>query len=86
MVWGIASDDDLDTLLSFRDQMGLTFPILYDEDGSVHAQYVGDTEFQGTKSPEDWVIGIDGTIKYYNGAYDAAAIKDILDDELAKIP
>lgn len=82
MVWGVASDDDLSILENFREQMGITFPILHDVDGSVHAQYAGDTEFQGTKYPEDWVIGSDGTVKYYNGAYDAAAISAILDDEL----
>ena len=30
VVWGVGSEDDLETLRRFRDQMGITFPILHD--------------------------------------------------------
>ncbi|MDP6931365.1 MAG: redoxin domain-containing protein [Myxococcota bacterium] len=84
VIWGIGSQDDLDTLEAFRDQMGITFPILYDADGAVHSDYSMQNAFGGTLYPEDWIVGVDGTVVYLNNGYDADAIRAVLDAELAK--
>ena len=39
VVWGIGSEDSLEILTSFREQMGLTFPILFDDGAAVQSQY-----------------------------------------------
>ncbi len=60
MVFGISSDDSLTTLRRFRDDLQLTCPILFDEDGSVHATYLQELAFEPTVYPQDWIIGATG--------------------------
>lgn len=83
MVFAISSTDDLETLQRFRDQMGITFPILHDADGSVSAQYT-QLKAEGVASayPEDWVIGSDGRVAYVNNGYDPDQMIAIIEAEL----
>lgn len=83
IVYGIGSDDEFDKLVEFREQYGLTFPILYDEGGVVMDQYDILTQ-EVSPYPQDWVIGVDGTVLYYNTAYEVDEITVIVDAELAK--
>ena len=39
MVLGIASQDSVESVRQYIEQLGVTFPILLDHTGSVHAQY-----------------------------------------------
>lgn len=77
---GIAPDDTLDDLTAFVDQMGLTFPVLWDEDRSVRELYEIQNEFSAY--PEDWVIGADGTVLYVNNRYEQDAILGIVEGQL----
>lgn len=69
MVWGIGSSDPLDDLQDFRDQMGITFPILHDPGGAVLDDYAQQTAFPNTIYPQDWIIGADQTVRYVNNGY-----------------
>ncbi len=84
MVWGIAGDRDSQAQVSrFVDQIGVSFPILYDQGASVIDQYRLRHDF-GTKYPIDWVVGKDGRIIYVNDGYEPDEIKAVLDAELAR--
>ena len=83
-LWGIAPADPYDTVVNFAEQMGLTFPVLFDPDGLVHEQYSQVLAFDNTIFPQDWIVGVDGTIAYFHSAYDREAMSDVLDAELAK--
>jgi len=85
VVWGIASQDPLAQLISFRDQMGLTYPVLYDEGASVHTQYMVEWAFSTTVYPQDWIIGVDGTVVYVNNGYKQDEMTAIIEEELAKM-
>ena len=81
-VWGIGSEDDFDSLSIFAGQMGLTFPVLYDERGSVQALYNPGQVPTNSVYPQDWIIGSDGTVQYVNTAYDPDEMMAVLDAEL----
>ncbi len=81
-MWGIASREDNDTLVQFRDALGLTFPILEDTDGAVIAAYAQQTAFGDAIYPQDWIIGSDGTVVYVNNGYEPDAWAVVLEKEL----
>ena len=83
VVWGIASQDNFDTLVEFVDERGITFPILFDEDGSVHAAYSMQTAFQGTIYPQDWIVGADGRVAYANSGYEPETMITLVEEELS---
>jgi peroxiredoxin len=64
--------------------MGLTFPVLHDPTGQVHEDYAQQHAFAQTIYPQDWIVGVDGTIVYVNNAYEVDAMRAILDDQLAQ--
>lgn len=84
--WGIGSDDPFDSLSNFQEQMSIDFPILYDENAEVHNQYAQQLEYSNTKYPQEWVIGVDGTVVYISSDFDPATLTAVLDAELAKMP
>jgi len=63
--------------------MGVTFPILYDTGGAVHTLY-SQQSAEGTIYPQDWIIGVDGRVKYVNNGYDAAAMIAVIEAELSQ--
>lgn len=84
VVWGIGAEDPLEALVAFEAQMGLSFPILFDEGGSVHAQYDVGPAATNTIYPQDWIIGVDGEVVYVSNSYDPVEMIAILEAELAK--
>ena len=84
VVWGIGSEDELENLTIYAEQMGLTFPVLYDEGGAVQEQYNPGDVPTNSIYPQDWIIGADGTVKYVNTIYDPDEITAVLDAELAR--
>lgn len=82
VVWGIGSNETEDLLTSFRDTLGITFPILNDTDGAVHDLYVQQTEFGDSIYPQDWIIGTDGDIAYVNNGYEPDEWVLVLEGEL----
>jgi len=83
-VWGIAPADPLDKVQAFVSDLGLTFPVLYDEGGLVASQYNPGLPETNTVFPQDWIVGADGTLLYVNTAYEPDEMRAILDEELAK--
>ena len=82
MVWGIGSEDRYDDLSAFVEQMGLSYPLLYDEGGSVQELYNPGAVPTNSKYPQDWIIGADGRVKYVNTIYDPVELMAVLDAEL----
>ena len=83
MVLAIGSNESTELLRTFRDQLGLTYPVLIDEDGAVHVTY---RELEGrdwVSYPEEWLIDSEGRIAYFNDTYEpdelAAAIEEVLE-------
>ncbi len=83
-VWGIASADDEGTVRTYAEQLGLSFPILMDSDGSVARQYQQHSPFPSAAYPQDWIVDDQGVIVYVNNAFDLdameAALERALDD------
>jgi peroxiredoxin len=65
--------------------MGLTFPILFDESGIVQGDYNPGKTPTNSVYPQDWIIGVDGTVMYVNTVYDPDEIKALIETELAKM-
>ena len=84
-VWGVAGDDPLATLIAFRDQMGVTFPILFDENGEVHDQYNAGPNETNSVYPQDWIIGGDGRVVYVNRAYEPEEMIGVIEAELERL-
>ncbi len=82
VVWGIGSEDELDDLATYAEQMGLSFPVLYDEGSVVQDQYNPGSVPTNSVYPQDWIIGADGTVKYVNTVYDPEEMMAVLDAEL----
>ena len=83
MLWGIAPEDSYANLVEFQTQMGLTFPVLFDEGSTVNDFYTPGAVPTDSKYPQDWIIGVDGRVKYVNTLYDPVEIRAVLDAELA---
>jgi len=77
-VWGIASRDNEATLRQFRDSLGITFPILFDETGEVHAQWLQEVAFPSAAFPQDWLIDPNGLVAYANNTYEPDEIQTLL--------
>jgi peroxiredoxin len=81
-VYGIAPEDDAGTVRTFKEALGLTFPILMDEGGVVHRDYAMTTAFMTTAFPQDWVVGTDGRIVYANNAFEPDEMRIVIEREL----
>ena len=83
-MWGIGAQDSWENLATFSDQMGLTYPILFDEGGETKAQYNPGKTPTNSVYPQDWIIGSDGRVVYVNGGYDPSAMAAAIDAELGR--
>jgi len=85
MVFAVSSYEEEWVLRSFRDQLGLTFPVLVDEEGTIYEQYRQQAAFYLASYPQDWVIDGDGRVAYADNEYhpDAvrATIERLLEDQ-----
>ena len=84
VVWGIGSEDPLASLQAFTEQMGVTFPVLFDGGGQVHAQYDIGPRATNPIHPQDWIVGVDGTLVYVNNTYEPSGMIAGIEAELAK--
>jgi peroxiredoxin Q/BCP len=82
------STDSVDEIAAFRDDLGLPFPLLSDEDGSVAKEYgtFGTTDVDGETFEiafrNTYVIGPDGTIE---AVYEGVSPEGHADELLADI-
>jgi len=82
VVWGIASRENIDQVRSYTSALGLTFPILMDEDGSVNLTYAQQMAFPTAAYPQDWVIGADGVVVYANNRFELEELTTAVEREL----
>ena len=83
-MWAIASEENsVDAAAAFADALDLTMPVLYDEGGAVHADYVTLSEVPAAAYPEEWIIGSDGLVIYHAAHYDSGAVIDVIEAALA---
>lgn len=83
-MWGIASQDSEAQVQNFVEQMGLTFPILFDEGGTVQERYGRLSHGFGTVYPQDYVVDIDGKVAYVNAGYEPDEMIAVIEAELAR--
>lgn len=81
-VWGIASREDEQTVATYAEQLGLTYPILLDRDGSVGEVYQQYMPFPTAAYPQDWIVDAEGRIVYVNNAFDLDALEAALERSL----
>jgi peroxiredoxin len=84
-VWGIGSEDGRDVLETFAEQMGITFPVLFDDGAVVQQDYNPGQNTTNSVYPQDWIIGVDGTVVYVSTSYNPEEMIEILEAELAKV-
>ena len=85
-MWGVGGDNDpKDTLQGFLNQMGVTFPVLYDEDKVVQSSLFSLELAIHSVYPSDWIIGVDGQLVYVNNEFDAEELHAVIQAELAKM-
>ena len=83
-MWAIGSEENnVEALEQFADALDIAMPVLYDDGGVVHADYVTLSEVPSAAYPEEWIVGTDGTIVYHAAHYDYAAVIDVIEAELA---
>ena len=78
MVFGIASQEPEDDVRRYIEQLGVTYPILIDTNGTVHSNYQQNEAFRSGVYPQDWIIGPDSTIVYRNNGYELDAMLTVL--------
>lgn len=83
-VYGIASQDDPNSVQNFADTFGLTFPILIDPQGKVHRNWAMASAFKSAAFPQDWIVGPDGRIVYENNGFEPDEMRFVLDQVLAE--
>ena len=87
MIWAIGPDDELSKLTAYAEQLGLTYPVLIDPEGlQAYSKYVINGTTTNSVFPQDWIIGVDGTVRYVSTAYEPAHMIAVLEEELAKMP
>ena len=83
MVWGISSKDNKEDMENFRDQLGITFPLLYDPEAEIEGHFViGEKVVDSAQYPSDWIIGADGRVAYVNNVYEPDEMKRVIEEEL----
>ena len=83
VVWGISSKDSQEDMENFRDQLDLTFPLLYDPDAEIEGRFfIGDKEVESALYPSDWIVGADGRVAYVNNVYEPDEMKRVIEEEL----
>jgi len=82
-VWGISSREDADRVRTYAENLGLTFPILLDETGTVDRMYDLAFAFPTGAYPQDFVVGADGRIVYASNRPDVEAIEAAVAAELS---
>jgi peroxiredoxin len=79
------SDEPEQVIQDFADTLGLSLPILMDEGHVVTEAFHRESAFPTAAFPHEYVIGVDGTIVYYNNRFEYDQVVEVLEAELAKM-
>ncbi len=77
-IWLVAGEDDRDALEAFRTNRHVTLPILLDEGGRVHERFRQVSAFEQALYPQNWLVGVDGTVAYAANHYEPEAIQAVV--------
>ena len=84
-IWAIATREPADLAERFRDEFGIELPILLDRDGAAFDAYQTTFAFPTGAYPQQFVVGVDGTIVYYGNTLQYETLVDVIEEELAKV-
>lgn len=78
------NNDAYASVQDFTDYLGLTFPVLYDEDGEVNMAYAayGDISYGILAPPSEMFIDAEGIIRYYAYSFDIHEVQSLVEDAL----
>lgn len=65
--------------------MGLTFPVLYDEDKTVQSALFSLELAIHSVYPSDWIVGVGGELVYVNNEFDTEEMLPVIEAELTKM-
>jgi peroxiredoxin len=86
VLWAIGGDSEgHEELLLFKHQMGLTYPILYDDQMAIQFEFYKTELALWSPYPQDFVIGVDGTIRYVNNKVDSQELIMVIEEEIEKL-
>ena len=71
--------------MSFTELMGLTYPVLHDEAGELLVVYDPGKPPTNSAYPQDYIVGVDGTVVYVNTKYEPDEMIDVIEEELTKM-
>lgn len=84
VVWAIGSNDTLEDLQAFKEDLGLALPVLYDEDTAVLKAYGELGKARGFSAyPYNWLIGSDGRVSWFSTEYDPSRVEAAIDRALS---
>ncbi len=83
MVLAIAPEDELSYVEAFREELGLTMPVLFDEHARVHRGWDVEQAYEDTYYPQDYLIDPDGDIVYVSNHYEPERLSELIDGMLA---
>ncbi len=65
--------------------MGLSFPILYDHNIEVQKAFFRLELVIFSPYPKDFIVGVDGKIRYVNKKFDSEEVIMVIEEELEKM-
>jgi peroxiredoxin len=83
MVLAIGPADDLEYLEAFRDELGLTMPVLYDENAKAHNAYQVQQAYEDTYYPQDFLIDPEGRVAYVSNTYEPERLQELIEEMLS---
>ena len=81
-VWAIASNESPREVEEFVERLDIDMPVLLDITGDVAAQYAAAGKFETAPYPQEWLVGRDGTIVYYDNELDIDRLLEAIESEL----
>lgn len=78
----IASREQSDTVRTFAEQLGLTMPVLLDEDGAVLDAWPTTPQIPTAVYPREWIIDPDGIIVYTATTFEHDLIVEVIERHL----
>ncbi len=79
-----SQENSIEEVEQFRDALGVTFPILWDDGGAVYANYEVLNRFSSAAFPKDYIIDVEGVVAYVNNGYEPDEWTPVIEAELSK--
>ena len=83
VVWAISTHEDVEPVARWVEDFDIDLPVLLDKDGAVTELYEQTKPFPSAVYPQEWLIGTDGVIEYYENTFQYDALVAVIEAELA---